>query len=202
MNLEENEYKDNFTKEGEKSNLNINKLEVDCITSNKQNFSLDEEGNLKVTSITTIDPFIGMLYPFEAIYLSMSSVNPKEYFGGSWEQIKERFLFGCGENYRNGTLGGEKEHRLKQQECGIREHTHQLPLSTKSGVGSYDDLPFRAVVNGNPDLKFRTGRITGISDFPNDYNAPLLEGNSDTDALLPHNNMPPYLAVFIWKRVA
>lgn len=52
MNLNENEYKDNFTKEGDKTNLNINKLEVDCITSNQNNFSLDEEGNLKVNSIS------------------------------------------------------------------------------------------------------------------------------------------------------
>lgn len=176
MNLNENEYKDNFTKEGSKTNLNINKLEVDCITSNENNFSLDELGNLKVKSITTIDPLIGMLYPIGAIYLSTSSVNPEEYFGGSWEQIKERFLFGCGENYRNGTLGGELEHTLTLEE--MPRHNHTIYRGT----------------NGNNYFG-----LTGKEPL-NDY--PYEISTTDSGKSHPHNNMPPYLAVYIWKRVA
>ena len=180
MNLEENEYKDNFTKEGSKINLNINKLEVDCITSNKQNFSLDEEGNLKVNSITTIDPLIGMLYPIGAIYLSTNSVSPEEYFGGSWVQIKERFLFGCGEKYRNGALGGEEEHTLTIEE--MPSHSHPL-----------DDpfYKFSELSLGYPGEVFKGDKFQDHTR----YTEKVGENH-------PHNNMPPYLAVYIWKRVA
>lgn len=180
MDLEENEYKDNFTKEGDKTNLNINKLEVDCITSNQNNFSLDELGNLKVKSITTIEPLIGMLYPIGAIYLSTNSVSPKEYFGGSWVQIKEKFLFGCGENYLNGTTGGEIKHTLTIEEMPKHKHTIDDPFY------KFSELTYG--LNGEVYKGDRFQENTLSTD--------------ETGGNKSHNNMPPYLAVYIWKRVA
>ena len=183
MNLEENEYKDNFTKEGSKTNLNINKLEVDCITSNENNFSLDELGNLKVKSITTIEPLIGMLYPIGAIYLSTNSVSPEEYFGGSWVQIKERFLFGCGENYPNGNTGGEEEHTLTIGE--MPSHSHAVGHVNPSVMGIVSGSGWPAI-------------ITRAQNDTYGYN----NQSENSGWNQPHNNMPPYLAVYIWKRVA
>ncbi len=53
MNLDELYFKDNFTKEEDKTNLSINRLEAECITSKNNKFSLDENGNLTVNSINT-----------------------------------------------------------------------------------------------------------------------------------------------------
>lgn len=48
-------FKDAFTKTGDKLNLEVNNAKVDCITSNKNNFSLDENGNLIVKNITGVN---------------------------------------------------------------------------------------------------------------------------------------------------
>ena len=39
-----------------------------------------------------------IVFPVGAIYLSVLEDNPSKYFGGTWEQIKGRFLVGCGSN--------------------------------------------------------------------------------------------------------
>lgn len=46
-------FKDAFTEEDEKLNLEVNRLKIDCLTSNNNTFSLDEFGNLNVNSITS-----------------------------------------------------------------------------------------------------------------------------------------------------
>lgn len=53
--MNENEYIVNsFTKKGDNVNLEIDNLNVSCITSKNNNFELDSEGNLTVKSITTM----------------------------------------------------------------------------------------------------------------------------------------------------
>lgn len=47
-----------------------------------------------------------IIYPVGSIYISVNSTNPSVYFGGSWEQIKDRFLLACGDTYNNGIFGG------------------------------------------------------------------------------------------------
>ena len=36
------------------------------------------------------------IYPIGSIYISANSTNPHDLFGGTWEQLKDRFLLGCG----------------------------------------------------------------------------------------------------------
>lgn len=54
---------------------------------------------------------VNLIYPIGSIYLSINSTNPSKIFGGTWEQIKGRFLLGCGDNgdgynYSSGSMGG------------------------------------------------------------------------------------------------
>ena len=53
LTLDDLYFKDAFTKEDEKLNLEVNKLSIDCLSSNNNNFLLDSLGNLSVNSITT-----------------------------------------------------------------------------------------------------------------------------------------------------
>lgn len=141
-------------------------------------------------------------YPIGAIYLSVDAINPRELFGGTWEQIKDRFLLACGDNYDNGATGGNITHTHT-----INGHTH-----------GYGSLYAALQCAGTSGLLYRTK--TGVSYTPNEKKADLGAGSTYTTArtegiqvygttggsgTLTTNSvdiMPPYLAVYVWKRTA
>lgn len=137
-------------------------------------------------SITPTDVY--NLYPIGSIYLSVNSTNPSNYFGGTWEQIKDRFLLGAGDTYTNGSTGGEATHILKTEEMPSHTHTEKLPesfrISANGGSGAYvSDAT-------NPSTPYAGGT----------YSSSVTTGSTGEGKA--HNNMPPYLAVYVWKRVA
>lgn len=50
-----------------------------------------------------------VIYPVGSVYISVSSANPKNLFGGTWVQLKDRFLLGAGSESSEST-GGSKSH--------------------------------------------------------------------------------------------
>lgn len=137
--------------------------------------------NKSNVSITPFD--IYNLYPVGSIYMSVNSTNPSNYFGGTWERIKGKFLLAADDNiYKLGDTGGEAEHTLTISE--MPSHYHNFAqggrvLYWDSGLSSYGGL-----TNGT------TVQYTWSANTKN------VGGDN------PHNNMPPYLAVYVWKRVA
>lgn len=117
-------------------------------------------------------------YPVGAIYISVKSTNPGELFGGSWTQLKDRFLLGAGTGYAAGTTGGESVHRLTIDE--IPAHNHTLRI-----VGNGE------VHQNIPATNTSWGHYQNIGDGIN------TAGGGQT-----HNNMPPYLTVYMWKRIS
>lgn len=118
------------------------------------------------------------VYPVGSLYLSVLQQNPASLFGGTWERIERRFLLAAGDGYPLGSEGGEETHTLTVQE--IPPHTHGTGVSQTETVAGTAGTGCAKVRAGNAD-EFSSGS-TG-------------EGQS-------HNNMPPYLAVCIWKRIA
>ena len=72
---------------------------------------------------------IDMVYPVGAIYMSVNSTNPASLFGGTWEQIKDRFLLSAGDSYSAGSTGGEAEHTLTYGEMPV--HSHSNPIRVR-----------------------------------------------------------------------
>lgn len=127
-----------------------------------------------------------VIYPVGAIYLSVNSTSPADLFGGTWEQLKDRFLLGVGDIYKEDTTGGEASHILTVDE--MPRHNH-VGLMTVEGELNYDFNRSGAADSGG-------GYGTSIgSDWVNIQ-------TRYTGADRPHNNMPPYLAVYMWKRTA
>ena len=139
-----------------------------------------------VTSVDgkTGDVSVDMLgaYPVGSIYLSASETSPAILFGGTWEQIKDRFLLAAGSTWAAGTEGGEASHTLTNNE--IPSHTHNINAS-------YSNPGSETCVNGK--LLAGNDNNSWLWEFTNTGSA------GDGEA---HNNMPPYLAVYMWKRVA
>lgn len=118
------------------------------------------------------------IYPVGSIYMSMNNVSPASFFGGTWEQLTDRFLIGAGSSYSAGSTGGEATHTLTVNE--MPAHNHNLRFN-QTGSGSGSGVPWSAG--------------TTIVGYDGSAVMPLGGGSA-------HNNMPPYLAVYMWKRTA
>ena len=114
------------------------------------------------------------VYPVGSIYMSVNATSPASLFGGTWERIEDRFLLAAGSTYTAGDMGGEAAHTLTVDELPSHNHTYTIP-GNETGTSWYG----------------ASGTAKG---------APQSSGDSGGGQ--PHNNMPPYLAVYMWKRVA
>lgn len=120
------------------------------------------------------------IWPVGSIYLSVNATNPGTLFGGTWQQITGRFLLAAGGGYSAGATGGEASHTLTVSEIPSHSHTYS-DTQSRLAQGSYG-------YNANDtmyDQFFLQSKSTGSS------------GGGGA-----HNNMPPYLVVYVWKRTA
>lgn len=134
-----------------------------------------------------------IIYPVGSIYISVNSTNPSTYYGGTWVQIKDRFLLACGSTYSNGATGGEASHTLTTNE--IPSHGHTIK-STQWGY-----LSVMSSIDGRYGFQNGGAYMDRATAYHNDAssNKVYAENNGGSQA---HNNMPPYLAVYVWKRTA
>jgi hypothetical protein len=130
-----------------------------------------------------------LMYPIGSVYISVNNTNPQVLFGGTWVQVKDRFLLGCGDMYSNGKTGGEATHKLTINE--LPKNSMRIPH-----VAYYDDCS----ISGGGWKQSGRGQMEkegAIQSVTNDGWHIMSIGNNEA-----HNNMPPYLAVYIWKRTA
>jgi hypothetical protein len=117
-----------------------------------------------------------LIYPVGSIYMSTVNVNPATLFGGTWEQLKDRFLLGAGTTYTAGDTGGESEHTLTVDEMPSHTHQGDFTTSTSSATDGY---------NMSGGYKKTRTMLNALA----------------TGGGQPHNNMPPYIVVYMWKRL-
>lgn len=143
------------------------------------------------------ESLLNMVYPVGSIYLSAGGNSPVTLFGGSWQRLEGKFLLGASDDYPLGTEGGEAQHTLTNEEMPVHTHIEQAANSFTTAAG-------RSVLVDN-------GSDNTSSGFKFDLNLhPLAGGWSKGKALetmsagygKAHNNLPPYIAVNIWKRLA
>lgn len=159
------------------------------------------------TAVQKINNLIDLIYPIGSIYMSINSTNPSELFGGTWVAIQDRFLIGAGNTYNNGATGGEANHTLTANEMPSHSHSttginigaansgrHWLSLQYDGNFVLYNSgntARWEAgAVNASDNLVFRTVILGQNSSTATDSKG---SGNA-------HNNLPPYLAVHMWRR--
>lgn len=128
-----------------------------------------------------------LIYPIGAIYISVSAANPGTLFGGKWEQIKDTFLLSAGDTYAAGSTGGAATVTLENIHLPVLTGT--LPHiagdeSSVTGICSH-------ISSG---ASYKEGTQSGTS-VATKHKISFGGGQA-------HNNMPPYLTVYMWKRVA
>lgn len=125
--------------------------------------------------------WLQMVYPVGSIYISTSDIYPTDIFGfGVWERIKDTFLLASGDTYQAGSVGGEDAHTLTVNE--IPSHNHEY----KRHAFYRDET--------DPDAG---EDVYGVS---NKTLSAYVGTTGNVGGGQPHNNMPPYLAVYVWKR--
>lgn len=146
-----------------------------------------------------------LIYPVGSIYMSTNSVDPSTLFGGTWQQIKDTFLLSAGDSYEAGTTGGEAEHTLTEDELPVHNHYAYKYTGVDDDWGilniKRDNKARTQVATSSSSGKYAvTSTVSGNLDWP--YCTRSDVGGRTTDDNIAHNNMPPYLAVYVWKRTA
>lgn len=134
---------------------------------------------------TTVNEILGLVYPVGSIYMSINNVSPVTLFGGKWVQIQGRFLLGASDVYKANTTGGEATHTLTANE--MPEHAHYMASGNIGGDSTW-----------TPDAG--SYLVDSVTTDKTTYWAQIGMNNAGGSAA--HNNMPPYLVVYMWRRLA
>ena len=143
------------------------------------------------------------LYPVGAVYISANSTSPASLFGGTWESISGRFLLAAGSTYSAGSTGGEATHTLKESELPNITGTVTSGSGAGGGSTSTGYGNFRSVTG-----VFTTSLACMYTSDAADKNTWPSSATSYQKISMSfgggasHNNMPPYLAVYMWERVS
>lgn len=138
------------------------------------------------SSVNTL--LLEKVYPVGSIYMSVNNINPSSFLGGSWTQIQDRFLLASGSTYSAGTTGGSATHTLTVDE--MPSHCHTEVIGSNPGN-------FFTQGTTNDVYSMESSLSHGAYLYDNYFNELRATGGGQ-----PHNNMPPYLVVYMWKRTA
>ena len=135
---------------------------------------------------------LDFIYPVGSIYMSVNAANPGELIGGTWERIKDRFLLSAGDTYAAGNTGGSAKATLPSHTHTFGSGGYQM-WGAKIGTGSTEpgsqisgDAKYYAAVKGKSTSNYKW--LESVDS----------KGVSDVSQA----NMPPYLAVYVWKRIS
>ena len=150
------------------------------------------DGVLRVGGKSLLD----MVYPVGSIYLSVSGTDPQTLFGGTWARLEDVFLLAAGAKHAAGSTGGEESHTLTDREMP----THNGHLSAGiAGAAPYGKGNYEGYLNVSAMTAYVGGGYRGWNVYSGNEMHPASEAAGGDQ---PHNNMPPYLAVYTWKRTA
>ena len=155
-----------------------------------------------------------LIYPVGAVYISASETSPAELFGGTWEQVQDRFLLAAGETYEAGDTGGQAEYVAADMPAhthtrGTMEIEGEWWTSWNNPVRGFHNLTCTGAFHNVIDTS-RPGRITsedGSASNSQTNGMPQFlasggwtgetsqSGDNETATIL-----PPYLAVYMWVR--
>lgn len=153
-----------------------------------------------------------LIYPVGSIYVSSEPTDPSKLFGGTWVQIKDRFLLTAGDTYQAGATGGKANYVADD----MPKHSHTRGTmeikGTMSHNNTYSGSPYHsASFSGAFGAKsfsgtnyYLSGRSAGggwcDADFAasRSWTGATSESGANTTATI----MPPYRVVYAWERTA
>ena len=153
-------------------------------------------------------------YPIGSIYISTSNTNPSSVIGGTWVQLKDRFLLCAGDTYKAGATGGAATHTLSANE--MPSHSHNVSVASGGGGTTSSNAHFHYVRYCWDAVTTAEGAGKSRVFFQGPNNSDTLVQSNTHSHTTPnhshsvsqsgagggasHNNMPPYIVVYVWQR--
>lgn len=135
------------------------------------------------------------VYPVGSIYMSVNSTNPSNLFGGTWTSIPGRFLIGAGQGYTAGDTGGSTTNTIAKENLP----NYNLYSTSHNHGGVYNGTTSSAGLKRDGDA-VNKGQVILNTSTKNTGDKTITVSSGGSGTAL--NNMPPYLVVYIWKRVS
>ena len=145
---------------------------------------------------------VDLVYPVGSVYISTVATDPAVLFGGGWQPIEDRFLLAAGNAYTALSTGGESSHTLTVEEMPAHRHT-----ITVNGDGQHSHYieNYSVIASSGSGVMESWGSGSGVSRsiytdadgyHSHTASASLTGGGAAFDLL------PPYLTVYMWKRIS
>ncbi len=174
----------------------------------------------------TIFSLLEKAWPIGSIYFSTVATNPVDLLGfGTWTAFGVgRMLVGLDSGQTEfdalGETGGEKVHTLTSSEMpahthvqNSHNHTQDAHTHLQNAHNHVENMPSAAtggLVGCTPDAStntsvtsgFSTANTTAVNQNATATNQAATATNQNTGGDAAHNNLPPYIVVAIWRRVA
>lgn len=143
-----------------------------------------------VLEASQIHNLIDVVYPVGSIYMSVNTVSPSVLFGsGVWERIEGQFLLGSNIDYPLGSAGGSAD-------SVVVSHSHTPSVDGEYIVTSEDPNA------NNTRVAYSASGNRWVDGQPSKSNFHHRTETNTVGEDGTNKNMPPYLAVNIWKRTA
>lgn len=151
------------------------------------------EGRIFFKKGNFIQSVLQSVYPVGSMYISTVSTSPATLFGfGTWERVKDVFLLAAGDTYAAGATGGEATHTLTVNEMPAHRHGGYV----QDSAGTVTAPQWATWVKSGC-----WGQVQSSGGERGYWNVNWDNGSAVGGGAA-HNNMPPYLAVYMWRRTA
>ena len=169
---------------------------------------------------------LDLVYPVGSLYWSKKSTDPARLFGGTWTQIKDKFILAAGDSYAQGATGGSATVALTTAQLPAHNHSgsaqsngsHSHSASSNSTGEHIHNVGYNT---GNTGSNYCISWVNNRNRAFNDYGFIQSSGShshtitvnsagahthnltiNNTGSGEAHNNMPPYVTYYCWERTA